>query len=158
MKCKISFVTIAISLLLICCGLLLNCSLSQPTKDNNSSEIKTMDVTGEVQKGTKQGFVSIGIKDPAGEIAVLEFSEQSAKRVKPILDGYSYGTVGCMNVYEVDSWEGISKIMRASSKELEILVWNNYSEISKLKSRIETLEKKQSENTKIKDIIKEKNQ
>ena len=93
MRCKISSITIAISLL-ICCGLSFNCNPTpyneEPVKNNNSSETKINNVSNqESQKATKD-LVSIGIKNPAGERAILTFSEQSAKTVNSILAYYPH--------------------------------------------------------------------
>lgn len=160
MRCKIRFVIIAISSLLIGCGLSLNCSQTrhseEPTKIIDSSGIETNKISVEVPKEDTNGPVYVGIKNPAGEMSVWGVSKQRVKSVEHILATYPHATAGCMNLYALDSWEDTGKLMGAFYKDLERLVWSNYEEISKLKLRIEKLEKKQSERIRNKDVKNEK--
>lgn len=161
MRFKIRFSLTAISSLLICCALSLNCSQhlysEEPAKGNDSPETKTKDFSAGQPKGAMKGLFYVGIKDPAGKKTVWGVSKQSAKSVEHILAAYPYETVGCTNFYAVSDWKDTSILMEAFSQDLSRLVWSNYKEISKLKSRIEKLEKKQSERIRHKDVRNEKN-
>ena len=162
MKCKTRFVLTAISSLLICCGLSLSCSqhsyIEEPAKSNDFPENKTSDFSAGQPKEVMKGLFYVGIKDPAGKKSVWGVSRQSAKSVEHILAAYPYETEGCTNFYAVSDWKDTSILMEAFSQDLSKLVWSNYKEISKLKSRIEKLEKKQSERVRNKDVRIDKNQ